>query len=681
MHWLRQAGSLVHPPGRWLLAAVEALQAPGTHALSPSYNVNKAWALLGALQQQAAFTTSSCQPQADSSGVDPDKGFVRGGYTVQHFPPERIRNFSIIAHVDHGKSTLADRLLESTGAITAGHSQYLDKLQVEKERGITVKAQTVSLVFRHRGADYLLNLIDTPGHVDFSYEVSRSLAACQGALLLVDAAQGVQAQTVANFYLAFEQDLAIVPVLNKIDLPGAEPQRVAQQLLEVFDVAPEECLHISAKTGLGIESVLPAVINRVPPPKGNVEGDPRLLLFDAYHDEYRGVVCLVEVIDGRVSKGDKLIAMSSGEAWEVGEVGLLAPDPTPTGELLTGQVGYMLVGMKDTRSARVGDTWHLARRPVQQLPGFKPAKSMVFAGIFPLSAAGFEQLQAAMERLTLNDASVTVRRENSNALGAGYRCGFLGLLHMDVFRQRLEQEHGASVIVTAPTVPCRIQLPSGEIQELQNPAEFPLNTKLSAVWEPTVHATIVSPSEYVGAIMELCQDRRGEMQEHAVIGTSRTLLKYVLPLAELGGDFYDELKSVSSGYASFDYEEGEYRQADLQRLDILINTEPVDALARICHRNKATAVGRRLVAKLRELMDRQQFEIALQAAANGKIVARETLKAFRKNVLAKCYGGDISRKRKLLEKQKEGKKRMRRLGSVDVPQEVFHELMRAGNKG
>ncbi|EFN57155.1 hypothetical protein CHLNCDRAFT_56093 [Chlorella variabilis] len=606
-----------------------------------------------------------------------------------HFPPDRIRNFSIIAHVDHGKSTLADRLLEATGAIAAGgQAQYLDKLQVERERGIT--AQTVSLVYRHLGADYLLNLIDTPGHVDFSYEVSRSLAACQGALLLVDASQG--AQTVANFFLAFEQDLAIVPVLNKIDMDSAEPQRVAQQLKDAFDIEPEECLRVSAKTGLGLEAVLPAVVERVPPPRGDPSADLRMLLFDAYHDEYRGVVCLVEVLDGRVQKGDKITAASTGTHYEVNEVGLLAPEPQPTGELLTGQVGYMLVGMKDTRSARVGDTWHHQRMPVPALPGFKSAKSMVFAGIFPLSADGFEQLQAAMERLTLNDASgkpraawclrstaVAVRRENSNALGAGFRCGFLGLLHMDVFRQRLEQEHGASVIVTAPTVPCRVVLPGGDTLELQNPAEFPLNVKIAEVWEPTVAATIVTPNDYVGSIMQLCQDRRGEMQEHAVLGAGRTLLKYHLPLAELGGDYYDELKSVSSGYASFDYEEAE--QAHLQRLDILINGEPVDALARVVHRDKAQVVGRRLCAKLRDLMDRQQFEVVLQASAGGRIVARETLKAYRKNVLAKCYGGDVSRKRKLLEKQKEGKKRMRRVGSVDVPQEVFHELMKAGNKG
>ncbi|KAL4425285.1 hypothetical protein ABPG75_009301 [Micractinium tetrahymenae] len=680
MAWYRSSGGL------WKAALQVAEWAAPQE---PAYSVFRGpWRSATVQMLQRAGWASQAAPAAQGEAAavdpafDPSRGFVRGGYTVAHFPPARIRNFSIIAHVDHGKSTLADRLLEATGAIAAGgQAQYLDKLQVERERGITVKAQTVSLVYRHSdGADYLLNLIDTPGHVDFSYEVSRSLAACQGALLLVDASQGVQAQTVANFFLAFEQDLAIVPVLNKCDMHSAEPGRVAQQLKDAFDIEPPECLRVSAKTGLGLCAVLPAVVERIPPPVGSPDGDLRMLLFDAYHDEYRGVVCLVEVLDGRVQKGDRITAASSGTNYEVGEVGLLAPEPYPTGELLTGQVGYMLVGMKDTRSARVGDTWHHYRKPVPPLPGFKPAKSMVFAGIFPLSAAGFEQLQAAMERLTLNDASVTVRRENSNALGAGFRCGFLGLLHMDVFRQRLEQEHGASVIVTAPTVPCRVVLPGGEERELQNPAEFPTSTKIAAVWEPTVAATIVTPNDYVGSIMQLCQDRRGDMQEHAVLGAGRTLLKYHLPLAELGGDFYDELKSVSSGYASFDYEEAEYRVADLQRLDILINGEAVDALARIVHRDKAQAVGRRLCTKLRDLMDRQQFEVALQAQAGGRIVARETLKAFRKNVLAKCYGGDVSRKRKLLEKQKEGKKRMRRLGSVDVPQEVFHELMKAGNK-
>lgn len=605
--------------------------------------------------------------------------------------------------------------MEHTGAISPGARQYLDRLQVEKERGITVKAQTASLVYQSPldNQHYLFNLVDTPGHVDFSYEVSRSLAACQGCVLLVDATQGIQAQTVANFYLAFEQDMTIVPVLNKIDMPAADPPKIAEQLKDAFDIDPSSCLSVSAKTGKGMAELLDAIVERVPPPSGSPSKPPRLLLFDAFHDEYKGVVSLVTVIDGKIRKGDVVTSMYTGDEWEVHEMGVLAPEPHPTGELLTGQVGYLLTGMKDTRAARVGDTWHLAKRPVEQFPGFKEPKSMVFAGIFPINASGFDQLRAAMEKLTLNDASVTVKRENSNALGAGFRCGFLGLLHLDVFRQRLEQEHGAEVIVTAPTVPFRVQLASQRqsnqsssgssgsggssesyhpfavatkdaaqpltMIELQSPSEFPTDTKLSATYEPTVNATIMVPTEMVGAVMKLCQERRGDLLEHSVLSASRAMMRYTLPLAELGGDFYDELKSSSSGYATFDYDMGEYRSADLIRLDVLVNGEPVDALARVVHRSRAEPVGRALCAKLKELMARQQFDIALQTQAGGRIVARETLKAFRKNVTSKCYGGDITRKKKLLEKQKEGKKRMRRLGSVDVPAEALHEIMRAGS--
>jgi len=600
------------------------------------------------------------------------------GHSVHDFPKERIRNFSIIAHVDHGKSTLADRLMEMTGAITKGsQSQYLDRLQVERERGITVKAQTVSLVhLHHDGNAYLLNLIDTPGHVDFSYEVSRSLAACQGALLLVDAVQGVQAQTMANFYLAFEQDLAILPVINKVDLPTAEPERVMKEMSSLFDFAEDECTLISAKTGFGMQELLPSIIEHMPPPSGNSEAPLRLLLFDAYHDEYRGVICLVEVVDGQVKKGDRITAASTGEHYDIQDLGLLVPEPVATGELRTGQVGYVITGMKTTRSARVGDTWHHYKQQVASLPGFKPAKAMVFAGMFPVSGGDFERLQTAMEQLTLNDSSVAVKRENSDALGAGFRCGFLGLLHLDVFLQRLEQEYGASVITTAPTVPFRVHYPDGKIEEIYNPASFPVGTKIAMVEEPTVHATVILPDEYVGTIMELCLSRRGEQTEHASLGGQRSLLRYTLPLSELGSDFYDALKSRSRGYASFDYEEGEYRPADLQRLDLLINGDPVDALARVVHRGSAQRIGRDLCTKLKELLDQALYEIVIQAAAQGKIVARETLKAMRKNVLAKCYGGDVSRKRKLLEKQKEGKKRMRKLGKVDVPQNTFYEMMR-----
>lgn len=553
---------------------------------------------------------------------------------------------------------------------------------MEKERGITVKAQTASLVYRHRGEAYLLNLIDTPGHVDFSYEVSRSLAACQGAILLVDATQGVQAQTMATFWMAFEQNLAIVPVLNKIDAPGAEPARVAAQLEDVFGLGADEVLAVSAKTGANLDSVLPAVIERVPPPRGDPAAPLRALLFDAYHDEYRGVVCLLEVVDGELRKGDRVRAASTGLTYDVSELGLLAPEPAPTPLLRAGQVGYVLAGVKDTRQARVGDTWHLARDAgVQAFPGFKPARSMVFAGVYPGSADGYERLAAAVARLTLNDASVAVRKETSGALGAGFRCGFLGLLHLDVFRQRLEQEHGADVLITAPTVPCRVVLagPGDAAErtlELRNPADFPVDARVAEVWEPTVEATVVTPDEHVGALMQLCNAARGDMLDHAVLGAGRSALKFLLPLAELGGDFYDDLKSLSSGYASLDYEEAAPRRADMIRLDLLMNGKPVDALARVVHRSRAEAVGRRLCAMLRERLARQQFEVAIQAAVGGRVVARETLKALRKNVLAKCYGGDVTRKRKLLEKQKEGKKRMRQLGAVEVPTDVFHELMR-----
>ncbi|KAL6778730.1 EFG11 [Auxenochlorella protothecoides x Auxenochlorella symbiontica] len=669
---------LIRSAGAWLRADSPVVSSA---SLACAWPVLPAWSWRQPPHPARCTSTEAEAPEREApQGEASPRGFLAGGHSVEDFPPSHIRNFSIIAHVDHGKSTLADRLLELTGAINPGAKQYLDKLQVEKERGITVKAQTASLVFKHEGEQYLLNLIDTPGHVDFSYEVSRSLAACQGAILLVDASQGVQAQTVANFWLAFEQDLAIIPVLNKIDAPGAEPARVTAQLAEAFDLDPAAVLAISAKTGAGLDRVLPAVVERVPPPRGDLAAPLRALLFDAYHDEYRGVVCLLAVADGAVGRGDRVTAAAAGQSYDVVEVGLLAPEPVPTPSLRAGQVGYVLAGMKDTRQARVGDTWHAARAPVPAFPGFKPAQSMVFAGIFPVSADGHERLAAAMARLALTDASVAVRRENSNALGAGFRCGFLGLLHLDVFRQRLEQEHGADVLVTAPTVPCRVVLQGGESIELSNPADFPTDVRVEAVWEPTVRATVVTPEEYVGALMQLCTAARGELLDHVVLDPGRTMLKYTLPLAELGGDFYDELKSASSGYASLDYEEGEPRRAPMQRLDILLNGEPVDALARIVHRDRAEPLGRRLCAALAGALPQQQFQVAVQAAAGGRVVARDTIRALRKNVLAKCYGGDVSRKRKLLEKQKEGKKRMRQLGSVEVPTDVFHDLMKVRSR-
>ncbi|URE45234.1 hypothetical protein MUK42_14893 [Musa troglodytarum] len=614
-----------------------------------------------------------------------------GGIDLSQYSPEKIRNFSIIAHVDHGKSTLADRLLELTRTIKRGHGQpqYLDKLQVERERGITVKAQTAAMFHRHSFGHldacdsqtapcFLLNLIDTPGHVDFSYEVSRSLAACQGALLVVDAAQGVQAQTVANFYLAFESNLSIIPVINKIDQPTADPDRVKAQLKSLFDLDPKDVLLTSAKTGQGLEQVLPAVIERIPPPPGKCDSPLRMLLLDSYYDEYKGVICHVAVVDGTLRKGDKIASAATGQSYEVLDVGIMHPELTPTGMLFTGQVGYVVSGMRSTKEARVGDTLYHAKSVVTPLPGFKPAKHMVFSGLYPANGSDFEALNHAIERLTCNDASVSVAKESSTALGLGFRCGFLGLLHMDVFHQRLEQEYGAQLISTVPTVPYIFEYSDGSKVQVQNPAALSSNPgkRVTACWEPCVIATIIIPSEYVGPVITLCSERRGEQLEYSFIDSQRVLMKYRLPLREIIVDFYNELKSITSGYATFDYEDSEYQKSDLVKLDILLNGQPVDAMATIVHNLKAQRVGRELVDKLKKFIDRHMFEITIQAAIGSKVIARETLSAMRKNVLAKCYGGDVTRKKKLLEKQKEGKKRMKRVGSVDIPQEAFQELLK-----
>ncbi|CDP02208.1 unnamed protein product [Coffea canephora] len=626
-------------------------------------------------RQNAFFCSHSCRHSIkDGSSID-----------LSQYPCDKIRNFSIIAHVDHGKSTLADRLLELTGTIRKGHGQpqYLDKLQVERERGITVKAQTATMFHKHNflGSDtyFLLNLIDTPGHVDFSYEVSRSLAACQGALLVVDAAQGVQAQTVANFYLAFESNLAIIPVINKIDQPTADPDRVKAQLKSMFDLDPSDALLTSAKTGQGLEKVLPAVIERIPPPPGKSNSPLRMLLLDSYYDEYKGVICHVAVVDGAVRKGDKISSAATGRSYEISDVGIMHPELIPTGVLLTGQVGYVVSGMRSTKEARVGDTLYHCRSTVEPLPGFKPAKHMVFSGLYPADGSDFEALNHAIERLTCNDASVSVTKETSSALGMGFRCGFLGLLHMDVFHQRLEQEHEAHVISTVPTVPYIFEYSDGSKLIVQNPATLPSNPKhrLTACLEPTVVATIIIPSEYVGSVITLCSERRGEQLEYSFIDSQRAFMKYRLPLREIVVDFYNELKSITSGYASFDYEDAGYQTSDLVKLDVLLNGQSVDAMATIVHKSKAQRVGRELVEKLKKFIDRQMFEITIQAAIGSKVIARETLSAMRKNVLAKCYGGDVTRKRKLLEKQKEGKRRMKRVGSVDIPQEAFHELLKS----
>uniref|UniRef100_A0A667Z794 GTP binding elongation factor GUF1 n=1 Tax=Myripristis murdjan TaxID=586833 RepID=A0A667Z794_9TELE len=561
---------------------------------------------------------------------------------LSKFPVERIRNFSIIAHIDHGKSTLADRLLEMTGAIakTEKNKQVLDKLQVERERGITVKAQTASLFYSHQGQQYLLNLIDTPGHVDFSYEVSRSISACQGVLLIVDANQGIQAQTVANFYLAFEAQLTIIPVINKIDLKNADPDRVEAQIEKVFDIPREECIRISAKLGTNVERVLQEVVNRIPPPEVSTDDPFKALVFDSTFDHYRGVVANIALFGGQVKKGDRIVSAHLGKAYEVNELGLLRPDERPTDRLYAGQVGYMVAGMKDVKEAQIGDTLYLQQQPVEALPGFKPAKPMVFAGMYPMDQSEYTGLRSAIERLTLNDSSVTVQRDSSLALGAGWRLGFLGLLHMEVFNQRLEQEYNASVIVTAPTVPYKAVLSSAK----------------------------------------LIKNRRGVQKNMVYIDDHRVMMKYLFPLNEIVVDFYDLLKSMSSGYASFDYENAGYQAADLIKMDILLNGRSVEELTTIVHRERAYSAGKAMCEKLKDSIPRQMFEIAVQAAIGSKIIARETIKAYRKNVLAKCYGGDITRKMKLLKKQAEGKKKMRRIGNVDVPKDAFINVLKRKDK-
>lgn len=597
---------------------------------------------------------------------------------LKTFTPDKIRNFSVIAHIDHGKSTLSDRLLEVTGTLSTRHKneQFLDRLQVEKERGITVKAQSASMIYEYKGEQYLLNLIDTPGHVDFSYEVSRSLYACQGALLLVDAVQGVQAQTMANFYLAFEQDLTIIPLINKVDMAAADVPRVTRELYTLFSFNEDEIILTSAKTGIGIKETLDAIIERMPAPKSNLDLPLKALLFDSWFDEYRGVICLIALKDGTITKGDTVTLAQNNISYEVLEVGLLYPDPVPTDGLFAGQVGYLITGMKTVKEARVGDTIFNSKKPITPFPGFKPAKPMVFAGIFPVENTDFEFLRDAIEKLTLNDASVTVEKKTSPALGLGFRCGFLGLLHMDVFKQRLEQEYNMDVIATAPSVRYKLTLTNGDNIDIENPSDFPEPNYIDEIYEPIILATIITPREYLGAILDLCQKKRGEQKDMSCLDEGRIILKYKLPLNEVATDFYDQLKSLSSGYASFDYEEAGYEPADLVKMDILLNGKSVDALAVIVHRANSVYIGRELASKLRKVIPRQLFEVAIQAAIGSNIIARESISALRKNVTAKCYGGDISRKRKLLEKQKEGKKRMKQVGNVEVPQEAFLSILK-----
>lgn len=605
--------------------------------------------------------------------MDPKKINLRA------FPPHAIRNFSIIAHIDHGKSTLSDRLLETTGTLSERQKkdQFLDKLQVERERGITVKAQTASMFYEYQGTTYLLNLIDTPGHVDFSYEVSRSLYACQGAVLLVDASQGVEAQTIANFYLAFEQNLTIIPVINKIDIMGADVERCKHQMSKMFDFNESDIILASAKSGVGIHEILQSVINLIPAPVGDEQTSLKALLFDSWFDSYRGVVCLIAVKDGVIKKGDMITLAHDNITYEVLEIGLMYPNETPCDALYAGQVGYLITGMKTIHEARIGDTIFLAKHPVKPFPGFKPAKPMVFAGIYPVDSEDFDLLRDAIEKLMLNDASITIEKKTSPALGLGFRCGFLGLLHMDVFKQRLEQEYGLSVIATAPSVRYQLQMKhTNQIVNIESPSDFPEANEIETIYEPIIKATIITPHRYIGNIMELCEEKRGIQESLTYMDEDRAILKYTLPLNEVAIDFYDQLKSLSSGYASLDYEESGYAPAKLVKMDILLNKKPVDALSCIVHVDKAYYIGRDLTEKLRKAIPRQLFEIVIQAAIGAKIIARSSIAPLRKDVTAKCYGGDITRKRKLLEKQKEGKRKMKQVGNVEVPQEAFLSILK-----
>lgn len=587
---------------------------------------------------------------------------------------ENIRNFSIVAHIDHGKSTLADRLIQKTGALADREmvEQVLDNMDIERERGITIKAQTVRLQYRAAdGKDYILNLMDTPGHVDFAYEVSRSLAACEGSLLVVDASQGVEAQTLANVYQALDANHEIVPVLNKIDLPAADADRVKEQIEDVIGLDASDAVPISAKTGLNIEGVLEAIVTRLPPPKGDETAPLKAMLVDSWYDAYLGVVVLVRVIDGVLKKGMSVTMMGTGAKYEVDRLGVFTPKMTDVAQLGPGEVGFITASIKEVADTRVGDTiTETKRQTAQALPGFKPAQPVVFCGLFPVDAADFETLRAAMGKLRLNDASFSYEMETSAALGFGFRCGFLGLLHLEIIQERLAREFDLDLIATAPSVIYNITLTSGQEIALHNPADMPDPVKIDHIAEPWIRATILAPDEYLGSVLKLCQDRRGEQIDLTYIG-SRAKVVYDLPLNEVVFDFYDRLKSVSKGYASFDYTMREYREGDLVKLSMLVNGEPVDALGMLVHRTRAEMRGRAMCEKLKDLIPPHLFQIPIQAAIGGKIIARETVRALRKDVTAKCYGGDISRKRKLLDKQKEGKKRMRQFGKVEIPQEAF----------
>ncbi|WP_337565793.1 translation elongation factor 4 [Acidaminococcus fermentans] len=597
---------------------------------------------------------------------------------------DHIRNFSIIAHIDHGKSTLADRLIEMTGTLSKREmeDQILDSMSLERERGITIKDQAVQLDYKAKdGNDYILNLIDTPGHVDFTYEVSRALAACEGALLVIDATQGIEAQTLANVYLAMDHDLEIIPVINKIDLPSADVPRVEKEIEDILGIDKSECVLCSAKTGLGVDQVLEAVVNRVPAPKGDPAAPLQALIFDSKFDAYKGVMLYVRVVNGCLKKGMSIRLRATGKVYDVTEVGVFKPAMVNVPELGEGQVGFLAAAIKTVKDARVGDTITDNSRPAKEpLPGYRKATPMVYCGLYPIENSEYDNLRDALEKLQLNDASLTFEPETSSALGFGFRCGFLGLLHMDVIKERLEREYGLSLITTAPNVIYEVVKTNGDIEMVDNPSQFPNPTVIEHVEEPFVNATIIVPKDFVGPVMELSQEKRGEYQNMTYLDETRVMIHYALPLSEIIFDYFDRLKSVSRGYASLDYELSGYRPSDMVKVDILLNGDPVDALSAIVHRDRAQYWGRALVEKLRKLIPRQLFEIPIQAAIGSKIIARENVSALRKDVLAKCYGGDITRKRKLLEKQKAGKKRMKQVGSVELPQEAFMAILKMDDK-
>ena len=593
---------------------------------------------------------------------------------------KNIRNFSIIAHIDHGKSTLADRLIEYTGTLSKREmeEQILDSMDLERERGITIKAQAVRSMYKARdGQEYMLNFIDTPGHVDFTYEVSRALAACEGALLVIDATQGIEAQTLANVYLALDNDLEIIPVINKIDLPSADPDHVKKEIEDVIGIDASDAVLCSAKTGLGIEEVLEAIVERIPAPEGDSEAPLKALVFDSKFDAYKGVVLYIRVMEGRIKKGMKIRMMATGAEFEVTEVGYFKPGIVNVEELEEGQVGFFAASIKNVRDARVGDTVTDANRPAERaLPGYRKATPMVYCGLYPVENSDYDNLRDALEKLQLNDASLVFEPETSTALGFGFRCGFLGLLHMDVIKERLEREYNLALITTAPNVIYEVIRTNGDVEMVDNPSLFPDPTVIDHVEEPYVNATIIVPKDYVGAVMELSQEKRGEYDNMTYLDDTRVMIHYALPLSEIIFDYFDRLKSATRGYASLDYELSGYRYSNLVKVDILLNGEPVDALSAIVHKESAQVRGRQLVEKLRSIIPRQMFEIPVQAAIGNKVIARENVRAMRKDVLAKCYGGDISRKRKLLEKQKEGKKRMKQVGSVELPQEAFMAILK-----